>query len=196
MRIGIFPGTFDPIHEGHISFALATMVKMKLDKVFFLVEPRPHRKQGVRAFEHRIAMVQVVAQTDERLGVIVLDLARFAVESAWPKITARFDGAELYMVLGEDALHHIASWPQIGEFVALAPQFVIGIENEADKLELHDKLYTLQHTKAFPFMFHILEQPRPSVHSRTIRTSIKRGKVPSTISPAVAAYIAANGLYR
>lgn len=194
-RVGIFPGSFDPIHEGHISYACAVGKQFKLDKVFFLVEPRPPRKQGVRALEHRIAMTQLAIEGDTHLGVIVLEEARFAVDSTWSKITARFPEAELYMIMGEETLHHIAMWPQIAAFVHAAPHFVIGLRDDAAKLEVQERLYTLQHTKAFPFVYHLVQEPRPTIHSRTIRTSLKKGKIPSTISPKVAGYVTTHKLY-
>lgn len=194
-RIGIFPGSFDPVHEGHIAFACAVGKQFKLDKIFFLVEPRPHRKQGVRALEHRIAMTQVAIKNDPHLGVIIVEEARFAVDSTWSKITARFPGAELFMIMGEETLHHITSWPQIAEYVDAAPHFVIGVRDESSRLELQERLYVLQHTKAFPFIYHLVAEPLPTIHSRNIRAAIRRGKTSPAVTLEVTRYIAANKLY-
>ncbi len=195
MRVGIYPGAFDPIHEGHIAFACAAGKRFKLDKIFFLVEPRPHRKQGVRALEHRIAMTQAGIQNDAHLGVIVLEEARFSVDSTWPKITARFSDADIFMLMGEENLGHIATWPQIDELVDIAPDFIIGVQDDAGKQDLQEKLYALQHTKAFPFVYHLIDQPLPKLTSRSMRAKLKRQETPEVIPSATAAYIAANGLY-
>lgn len=194
-RIGIFPGAFDPIHEGHITFACKVGKQFRLDKIFFLVEPRPRRKQGVRALEHRVAMTQVAIKNDPHLGVIIVEEARFAIDSTWPKIKARLGDAEIYMIMGEGSLDHIASWPQINELVDAAPSFIIGTRSEASRKDLQEKLYTLQHTKAFPFVYHLVEMPDPKLSSRTIRTNLRKGHKTNAIAGEVADYIAQNGLY-
>lgn len=195
MRVGIYPGAFDPIHEGHVVFARAAAKQFKLDKIFFLVEPRPRRKQGVRALEHRVAMVQLALKDDAHLGVIVLEEARFAIDSTWPKIQARMAGAELYMIMGEGNLNHIVHWPQIGALVDAAPVFIIGTKNEEKRHELQDQLYTLQHTKAFPFMYQLLPIPLPKLKSRQIRTALRKGTLTAGLQRQVAEYIRQHKLY-
>jgi nicotinate-nucleotide adenylyltransferase len=46
-KIGIFAGTFDPIHEGHVAFAQAVLADLSLDKIYFLPERQPRRKTNV-----------------------------------------------------------------------------------------------------------------------------------------------------
>jgi nicotinic acid mononucleotide adenylyltransferase len=87
------------------------------------------------------------------------------------------------------------SWPQIAEYVDAAPQFVIGVKDDSSKLELQERLYILQHTKAFPFLYHLVPEPIPSIRSRNIRANIRRGKIPAAIALPVADYIKANQLY-
>lgn len=195
-RIGIYPGAFDPIHEGHIAFACAVGRQFKLDKIFFLVEPRPRRKQGVRALEHRIAMTQAAIEDDQHLGVIVLEEARFAIDSTWPKIKAMFGNSELYMLMGERNLDHIAHWPQIDEFVEAAPSFIIGTRSNETKLDLQDRLYTMQQTKAFPFVYHLIPLPLPTVSSRTIRSGLRKGTESKYLPAEALKYARQHRLYR
>ena len=68
MRVGIYPGAFDPVHKGHIAFALAAITAHQLDKVFFLPEPSPRHKQGVKALDHRVEMVRLATANDPRIG--------------------------------------------------------------------------------------------------------------------------------
>jgi nicotinate-nucleotide adenylyltransferase len=195
MRVGIYPGAFDPIHEGHIAFACAVGKRFKLDKIFFLVEPRPRRKQGVRAVEHRIAMTQLAVANDKHLGVIRLEESRFAIDSTWPKISAMFGDAELYMIMGESNLGHIIQWPQIAELIEQAPAFIIGTRHDETKVDLQDKLHALQRTKAFPFVYHLVDQPLPTLSSRKLRIKLKKHEIPEAIPTATADYITANKLY-
>ncbi|MBI1857228.1 adenylyltransferase/cytidyltransferase family protein [Candidatus Saccharibacteria bacterium] len=112
-RIGIYSGTFDPVHDGHIAFANAALKQCNLDKIFFLVEPRPRRKQGVKAFEHRTEMVRLAIKNEHSLGSIVLNQQRFTPADTLPLLTERFKGADLYMLIGDDMLDHLAGWPHV-----------------------------------------------------------------------------------
>src|SRR5688572_27140829 len=106
MKIGIYSGTFDPIHLGHVAFAKEALKQCGLEKVYFLVEPRPRRKQGVKALEHRQAMVELAIAKEPALGSIILDHARFSVRQTLPVLQARFEGSEIVFLMGDDMLAH------------------------------------------------------------------------------------------
>src|SRR3989344_87150 len=124
-KVGIFSGSFDPVHDGHISFANEAIKKCGLDKVFFLIEPRPRRKQGVKAFEHRVAMIQLALKNQPKLGTLILEQARFSVSETLPRLRERFKDAQLYMLVGEDVLMHMVNWPNVDELIN-SVHFVIG----------------------------------------------------------------------
>jgi nicotinate-nucleotide adenylyltransferase len=113
-KFGVFAGTFDPLHNGHLAFARQAL-RSGLDKVYFLPEPRPRRKQGVRALEHRQGMIEVAIQDDTRLGLIKLEQARFTPYETLPVLQQRFPNAEIVLLFGDDVLRHIADWPRIAE---------------------------------------------------------------------------------
>jgi nicotinate-nucleotide adenylyltransferase len=123
-RVGIYAGTFDPIHEGHLAFAKQALQTSTLDKIFFLVEPRPRRKQGVRALEHREAMVRLAVADNPCLGIIQLEHSNFTVEETLPKLQALFEGAELHFLMGEDVFAHLNAWPNVNELLA-SSSFII-----------------------------------------------------------------------
>src|SRR3990167_415541 len=159
-KIGIFAGTFDPVHEGHIAFAYAAL-EQGLEKVMFLPEPRPRRKQGVRALEHRIAMVQLAVAKEPRFGVIVLEQARFTAEETLPVLRARFVGYKLVLLFGDDVVAHMAGWPHI-EALIQSTELMIASRHENTK-ELEATLQSLQKTRNIVFTYQIVHPQQEEV---------------------------------
>lgn len=192
-KIGIYSGTFDPVHEGHISFALETAQKIGLDKVFFLPEPRPRRKQGVKALEHRVAMVKLAIKDYKNLGVIVLEQARFTPHETLPVLQARFEGAELYMLIGEDMLDHLADWPHVDKLVN-GVSFIIGLRKRHSQ-EVAEIISNLMKTRALQLQYRLVETSNSKISSSTVRTALRRGKKMDGVNPEVWDYIVSNSLY-
>jgi nicotinate-nucleotide adenylyltransferase len=192
-KVGIYSGTFDPVHEGHLAFARDAIEQCGLDKVFFLVEPRPRRKQGVRAQEHRVAMVQLAVQEDARLGSIDLKQPRFTVTETLPVLRERFKGAELYMLMGDDMLSHFGEWPNVDKLTS-GVQFVIGLRRFT-KEEVQDRLDTLQRTRGLRLRYKVFTAGKPEFSSSSVKRSLRQGKISPGISKKVAEYIREHGLY-
>ena len=194
IKVGIYPGAFDPIHEGHVAFARAAMLKHGLDKVFFLPEPSPRHKQAVKALEHRTAMVHAAVDSDPKFGVILLDQTRFTVHETWPLLVSRFQGADLSMLLGSDVAQRLASWPNIAELVQTAPRFIIALRGDSIA-DVKDMMTTLEDTKKLTVRYSLLDPNYPTYGSSKIRLAIKQGHHPDAVHPAVWSYIVQNGLY-
>src|SRR4051812_4657029 len=94
-RIGIYAGTFDPVHSGHVSFALQALKAAELDKVYFLPERRPRNKQHVEHFGHRTAMLKRAAQPHSQFEVLEMVDISFSVERTLPKLQKQFEGDQL-----------------------------------------------------------------------------------------------------
>lgn len=193
MKIGIYSGTFDPIHDGHIAFAQTALEQCHLDKIFFLVEPRPRRKQGVKAFEHRTAMVKLAIKGEPRLGSIVLKQQRFTPADTMPLLTERFKGAELYMLLGDDMLDHLSSWPDV-DYLLKAVKFIVSVR-KADENKIHQTLKDLETTRGLKLHYLIIDNDFSDVSSSNIKLALKSGQRPKGISTDVLNYIKKQGLY-
>lgn len=192
-RVGIFSGSFDPVHDGHISFALEAIQQCNLDKVYFLVEPRPRRKQGVKAFEHRVEMLQLALKRQPKLGTIVLEQARFNVAETLPKLQARFKDAELHMLVGEDVLLRMIEWPNVKDLVK-SVHFIIGTR-KLIKADLTSHIQTLEKTRGLTFNFRIFTTHNKLVSSTSIRQKLRHGLRPDAINDDVWEYINAHQLY-
>jgi nicotinate-nucleotide adenylyltransferase len=114
-RIGIFGGTFDPIHNAHLAIALAALEAGKLDRVCFVVAARPpHKRTETHAgAEDRLAMVRAAVDGDSRLEASDIELARdgysYTVDTI-EEIQRRHPGAELFLVIGYDSLIDLPRW--------------------------------------------------------------------------------------
>ena len=123
-RLGIFGGSFDPVHVGHLLIASDICARLELDAVYFVLAPRPpHKQQLVAPDADRIAMLERAIAPDVRFR---LDLREFG--RSGPSFTAQtlesFAGeapaAELYFLMGEDSLADFPTWHQPERILALA----------------------------------------------------------------------------
>ena len=194
MKVGIYPGAFDPIHEGHVAFAEACIRQYGLDKVFFLPEPRPRHKQAVKAFEHRQRMVQIAIDSNPKFGLIIVEQQNFTVHETWPSVTARFADASLFMLLGSDVAHRLATWPNIDELIRMAPHFLIATRREKGE-SVEEMVSTLKHTTKVPFDHSIVKPQYETYDSSAIRLALKRGELPTGLDHKVAQYIREEKLY-
>jgi nicotinate-nucleotide adenylyltransferase len=195
-KIGIYAGTFDPIHDGHIAFAQAALAA-GLEKVMFLVEPRPRRKQGVRALEHRLAMVQLAIQDQPKMSSIILEQARFTAHETIPLRQNRFKGYQLVLLFGDDVIahiaHHIADWPHIDELAASVELMVAARRDDEEALK--ETFTIIKKTSGLSFAYTFVEPSYPDVSSSRIRLELKKRQQPTHITESVWRYIRSHRLY-
>ena len=106
-RIGLFGGTFDPIHKGHTHIARAFADELKLDSVIFLPAGDPYHKDGAQTpSEHRLAMTELAASADPRFAVSDCDIVRGGATYTFDTVQIfrqQFPTAELWWLLGMDS---------------------------------------------------------------------------------------------
>ena len=117
MRIGVFGGTFDPIHMGHLIVAEDARAALELDKVLFIPAGQPWFKsyRQITEARHRLAMVQLAVKDSP-----LFDVSDIEVERSGPSYTVDtlqelhelYSDAELIVILGLDALREIDRWHQ------------------------------------------------------------------------------------
>lgn len=192
INVGIFSGTFDPIHNGHLKFAHDAMLHVGLDKVFFLPEARPRRKQGVKAIEHRLNMVQLAVIDEPRFGVIVLEQDRFTPQETLPVLKARFQGANLHILMGDDMLKHLVDWPNVEQLIGAA-QFIIGVRKGRKTALNHIK--AIEQALNVKLQYQIFPSSMPTASSSRIKAALRRNQTSSNIPAEVQAYIKRHSLY-
>ncbi len=192
VKVGILSGTFDPIHNGHLQFAHDALEQAGLDKVFFLPEARPRRKQGVKAIEHRLNMVHLAVMEEPQFGVIVLGQDRFTPQETLPVLKARFQGASLHMLMGDDMLKHLGDWPHVEQVIG-AVHFIIGVRSDQNKAI--GLLQAIEKTRGVDMRYQIFQSTLPSVSSSRIKSVLRKKNKSNKIPLEVQAYIKRHGLY-
>lgn len=134
-RIGIYAGTFNPVHAGHIGFALQALEAAKLDYVYFMPERRPRYKTHVEHFGHRVAMLRQAAQPHPKFGVLEMVDVSFSVDKTLPRLKKQFPGSKLVFLFGSDIAHDLPDWPN-AETLLNDSELVVGIRAQDSKSHL------------------------------------------------------------
>ncbi|MGW8257068.1 MAG: nicotinate (nicotinamide) nucleotide adenylyltransferase, partial [Thermoguttaceae bacterium] len=115
MRLGVFGGTFDPVHYGHLLLAECCREQAGLDAVWFLPAAVPPHKQDQKlsTAEHRIAMLKLAIAGNERFSLCTYETDRgginFTVDTL-RHILAEEAGRDLFLLIGQDMLEDLPNW--------------------------------------------------------------------------------------
>lgn len=134
-RVGIYAGTFNPVHAGHIAFALQSLKAAKLDRIYFMPERKPRYKIHVEHFGHRVAMLNRAVQPHPQFGVLEMVDISFSVEKTLPRLRKQFDDAELIFLFGSDAVRDLPDWPNAETLLANS-ELVVGLREQDNQPEL------------------------------------------------------------
>lgn len=124
-RLGIFGGTFDPPHVGHLALAEWAREELCLDRVLFVPAGSPPHKQGARrtAAARRVAMTRAAVRGNPAFSVSTLETSRRG--PSWTvdtlnQLAAANPGAELWLLMGADMFATLGTWRDSGVIVKLA----------------------------------------------------------------------------
>jgi nicotinate-nucleotide adenylyltransferase len=142
MRIGLFGGTFDPIHHAHLAVGVAAAHQMGLDRVLFMVANVPWQKaqqRRISSAQDRLAMVQLAVSGHPRLVASDAEMQRggdsFTADTL-ADLHREHPGSELFLIVGSDLVDDLTSWRRWEE---IPPQCVLAIAyrpGEETKAEL------------------------------------------------------------
>ncbi|MGB7978761.1 MAG: nicotinate-nucleotide adenylyltransferase [Chlamydiales bacterium] len=147
-RIGFFGGTFDPIHFGHIAFAIQLMEEHGLDEVLFcpaFCSPFKLAEPPVARPDQRLAMLQL-ALDHPAFKLATLELDRGGPSYTIDTLRAlQSPGVEFRLLLSDEAAAHLDQWKETQELVRLAPPLIgrreIPISSTGIRMRLKKKLY-------------------------------------------------------
>lgn len=197
-RIGLYGGTFNPIHEGHLWLAQTVYDALNLDHLIFIPAAHPPHKPQDLPFKHRYAMIKC-ALTSLSLPFTVSDIEAHRPGPSYTADTLRhfhrhYPEAQLWWLLGEDALQNLHHWHQAETFHQYARFAVIGREGYALTSQAHMNQHLPQLVQSLDRVSH----PPNSASSTQIREALKQRpqECPAFLPAPVYAYIVAHQLYR
>lgn len=201
MRVGIFGGTFDPVHTGHLVLAEQAREQAQLDAVWFVPTARPpHKDPGaLTRFDQRVEMVRLAIAGNPTFRVEELENER-----AGPNYTAdtlaelhrRFPAEELSLLLGSDALKDVPLWHEPERILEQAGLVVMARPGHS-VLKDEELRLKLRLAESFPLRFQVVAAPLIDISSRDLRARAAAGRSLRYFLPrAVECYIHEKHLYR
>lgn len=197
MRIGIFGGTFDPIHLGHLSAAEDALEILELDRVLFVPNRvPPHKQQGVSPVEDRVAMVELATADNERFAVSLMELERAGPSytlDTLRELRRHYPGIDLIFLVGCDALPALHTWHEPRQLLEEFP--VVVLDRPTGKWVDWEALE--RHFPAIRRQVRVIHVAQLDISGEDIRRRVEAGRsVRYQVTPAVDRYIRCHGLYR
>jgi nicotinate-nucleotide adenylyltransferase len=210
-RLGLFGGSFDPVHLGHVAIAAQAAEELRLDQVLFIpaADP-PHKRQLGASYGQRLAMLERALADYETFSVSLIE-----AECPSPSYTASTllalhqrlgQGAERYFLIGADSLLELHLWYcwqdllRLTRFIVISrPGIALTAVQEA-LAQLPGPFHpnpTKRHWQradgaAFTLLYNRLEE---NISSSAIRALLRCGKKSSGLDGRVMEYIEQEGLY-
>ncbi len=192
MNIGVFGGTFDPPHLGHMIAMEHAREQLDLGKVLFVPASMPPHKgnHGVVEAHHRHAMLQSALRENRFLEVCDLEFQRGGVSytvDTLKELKSIYPGDTLYFLLGMDMMAEFHTWRSPQEILELA-EIVAFTRPDFPMPDLEHSLRR---------KITVCRIPEVGISSSDIRRRVKEGKsIRYMVVPAVEMYIKEHGLYR
>lgn len=190
MNIGIFGGTFDPPHTGHLIAAQDACEALSLDRFIFVpaADPPHKRGRGVSGARVRLEMLEAAVAGNPTFEVSTIELERsgpsYTVHTL-RELSARFDGSTLHLLIGVDQVREFSSWREWEAVLELAQIVMLTRAGAAEA------------GQEAPFVRQIVNVTRIDVSSTLVRARVAAGRPIRYLVPdAVEEIIARERLYR
>lgn len=189
MKLGLFGGSFDPVHLGHLLVAQAAIEELGLDKLFFIPAAQsPFKPENkITPAEIRLRMLRLALAGKTNCEIDEQEIRRggisYSIETL-RETAKKFPNAKLFYLIGADNISKLNEWREADELAALA-EFVVA-PRPGEKISEFPKPFRGRILKGFP----------AEISSSQIRARVKAGlPIENLVPPFVAAAIHAAGLY-
>jgi len=197
--LGIFGGSFNPVHTGHLLLAEYIREEFNLDKIIFIPAGNPPHKNisDLEQGEHRYNMVKLAIENNPGFGVSDIELKRKGISYTFEtlaEISREYPDEKLFFICGSDSIIQFPTWREIGKIFDLADIIVAGRPNVSkDQLDNIIDEFRSRYNAGIVCS----TAPHIEISSSEIRNRIKKGlSIRYMVPLSVAEYINANNLYR
>ncbi len=211
-RIGLFGGTFDPVHNGHLSLADYVLDILELDSILFIPAARPPHKGHAKltSFKHRLAMVNIAILDKPRFFVSNMELQRrgpsYSIDTLKELRSLLDQGVHLFFIIGMDSFVELDTWKEGQQLLDYADLAVVARPDYPLALigPLIDRLghYTFDSAGSYWAAperlgrIYPVNMPPIAISSTDVREKAESGvSLDGLIPPAVYEYIVAHGLF-
>lgn len=189
-RIGVYGGTFDPVHTVHLIVAERARDALALDEIWLMPARIPPHKQDqvITADSHRIEMLQRAVADNERFRVTTVELDEQGETPSYTydtmkRLVAAYEGVEFFFIIGGDMVEYLPKWHRVDELLHMV-QFV-ALARPGYSMDTPYRELLME-----------VEMPQLDVSSSQIRKFVREGRSIRYLVPeAVRLYIEENRLY-
>ncbi|GAV21704.1 nicotinate-nucleotide adenylyltransferase [Carboxydothermus pertinax] len=197
-KIGIFGGSFNPVHLGHLVLAREVLWQAGLDKILFIpAKIPPHKKEGVISEQHRFQMLRLALKKYPEFSVSNIEFLRDKPSYTFDtveELKLLYPHDELYFITGADGLLEITGWYRGEELLTMIPLIAVARPGVPGEVFLKQVEYLKNQYQA---RIMVAEMPAIGISSSLIRQRIRENLPYSHLIPVeVYEYIVANNLYR
>ncbi len=196
MRLGLFGGTFDPPHNGHLQLAAAARAQLALDRVLWIVTADPpHKDDSISPVAHRLALVTAAIVWQPAFETSRVEIDRpgphYAVDTV-ALLAAQYPAADLVYLMGGDSLRDLPTWSRPRDLLGLCTLGVLRRPGDQVNLSaLEDPLPGITQRIAF------IDMPLAPISASEVRRRVGTGQpITGLVPAAVETLIGALGLYR
>ncbi|HFC8546730.1 TPA: nicotinate-nucleotide adenylyltransferase [Neisseria lactamica] len=197
-KIGLFGGTFDPIHNGHLHIARAFADEIGLDTVVFLPAGGPYHKDAAAASAaDRLAMIEAATAEDARFAVSDCDIVRQGATYTFDTVQIfrqQFPAAQLWWLMGSDSLMKLHTWKK-WQMLVRQTHIAVALRQGGSLKHAPHRLHAWLGNALQDGSVRILSAPMHNVSSTEIRRNLSAAGVSDGIPPAAARYIREHRLY-
>lgn len=198
MNIGIYGGTFDPIHLGHINFAVTAVKMTDLDKVVIVAEKNPYRKKPFASWDHRQAMIERATEEIKEADhdyEFSNQLAHQHTMQDMLEVAKKHYGHDnqFWFLVGSDIFEHIGRWKDLAQQDEYGG-FIVALRDDHTSAWLDERIKLAQE-QGLNLNIQLIKNDHPHISSKLIRDQILANETVTKLSPEVYEYAVNHNLY-